>query len=247
MQKTYPFRPLKKTRLYEEVTEQIKQSIFNGQLKPGDRLPPERELCEIFNVGRPTIREALRTLGIMGLVHVNTGKSGSFVKEWDINRYMEAFREQLSWLMKVEAKTIADLWEVRKYLELGIAHSAAHNATPADFKRLGDLVKKMEACGDDIQAYFPIGMEFHHELALATKNKIFFLVWEMVQDIIMKGYAPFLNEIFPEGPDKLIEANKVMLKAIKRRDPEAINKAMEIHAKADNKDFYLQKNHLSDR
>ena len=231
MKKTFSFKPLKKTRLYEEVTEQIKQSIFTGHFEPGDRLPSERELCEIFKVGRPTIREALRTLSIMGLIEVNIGLKGSTVKECDISQYMEAIREQLSFMIKVDKKTIENVWEVRKYIELGIAHSVAINATKKDFDKLDRLIKKMEACGDDIQAYFLSAVKFHQELALATKNKIFYIVWEIFHDILLKGYVPILEEIFPQGPSKLLEANKIILSAIKSKNPDAIDKAMKIHAK----------------
>lgn len=233
MPKSLPFKPLRKIRLYEEVAEQIKESIFNGLIKPGDHLPPERELCEIFNVGRPTIREALRTLSIMGLIEVNTGKKGSVVKDCDITQYMETMREQLSWLIKVDEKTIEDLWEVRKYIELGIAHSLTCNATKRDFEKLNRFIKKMEACKGDIQAYFPIAVEFHKELALSTKNKIFYLVWEIFHNILLKGYSPLLEEIFPQGPSKLLEANIGLLRAIKSKDHDAIDKAMEIHAEAE--------------
>ena len=136
MQKSLPFKPVKKARLYEEVAEQIKESIFTGQLKPGDRLPSERELCGIFKVGRPTIREALRTLSIMGLIDVNTGITGTTVREGDISQYMEAMREQLSWLIKVDEKTYEEMWEVKKYIQLGIAHSASIHATKKDIRKL---------------------------------------------------------------------------------------------------------------
>jgi len=244
MQKPLSFKPLKKMRLYEEVANQIKQPIFDGKLQPGDKLPAERELCEMFNVGRPTIREALRTLSIMGLIEVNTGKRGSIVKECDITQYMEAMREQLSWLIKVEEKTIRDLWEVRKYIELGIAHSVAANATKSDLKKLDRIIKKMESCSRDIHAYFPIAIEFHKELSLITKNKIFYIVWGLFQDILLKGYVPILDEIFPEGPSKLLESNKILLKAIKSKDLRAIDKAMEIHAEEE-KFFRSQFNNIN--
>lgn len=225
-----PFKPLKKLRLFEEVAEQIKQSILNGHFNQGDRLPSERELGKIFDVGRPTIREALRTLSVMGLIEVNTGLKGSVIKECDITQYMEAMREQLSWLIKVEEKTLKDLWEVRKYIELGIAQSAAVNATKNDFKKLDILITKMEDSCDNIQSYFHLAVEFHQILALSTNNKIFFLVWELFHDILLKGYIPVLEKIFPDGPHKLLEANKILLRAIKSKDPVKIEKAMKIHA-----------------
>ena len=166
----------------------------------------------------------------MGLVDVNTGIKGSTVKECDINQYMEAIREQLSWLIKVDRKTIKDVWEVRKYIELGVAFSVAINATKNDIKKLDAILKKMEDCVDDIQAYFPLAVEFHQKLALSTKNMIFILIWEIFHDILLKGYIPILEEIFPEGPSKLLEANNTLMRAIKSKDPDAINEAMEVHA-----------------
>jgi len=234
MKKSLSFKPLKKTRLYEEVAEQIKQAIYKDEFSPGERLPSERELCQIFNVGRPTIREALRTLSIMGLVDVKHGSGGSRVKEADITQYLEALREQLSWLLKTDKMTLLELWEVRKYIELGIAHAVAVNATEEDFEKLEELIKKMEACGDDVETYFPIGIEFHHELALASKNKIYLIIWDMFYDILLKGYFPILRELFPEGPSNIRQANKDALAAIKTGDRDAIDKAMEAHAGEEN-------------
>lgn len=230
MNQTLPFKPLAKTRLYEAVAEQIKQAIYDGQLKPGDRLPSERELCKMFNVGRPTIREALRTLTVMGLLETNHGFKGSVIKESDITQYIEAMREQLSWLIKADKRTLKELWEVRKFIELGIAQSVAVNASQEDIERLERQIEKMGACGTDIDTYFDLAVEFHQQLALATGNKIFFLIWEMFHDILLKGYVPILNDLFPDGPSKLLEVNILMLEAIKSKDPNRIDKAMEIHA-----------------
>ncbi len=230
MPENLPFSQIRKTRLYEEVVEQIKKAIFDGKLKPGDRLPSERELCQVFGVGRPAVREALRTLSVMGLIEVNTGVRGAFVKEVDIIQYLEAVREQLAWLIRLGEETVNELWEVRKYVEIGIAHSAARNATPDDFQELDRLMEEMDACGDDMYAYFPVAVEFHRKLALATKNRVFFVLWELFEDILLKGYTPILDKLFPEGPARLREPNKVLLEAIKSGDIDAIDRAMERHA-----------------
>ncbi len=243
--KNLPFKPLKKTRLYEEVADQIKQAIYEGQMNPGDRLPSERELGQLFNVGRPTIREALRTLSVMGLIEINPGFKGSTIKKIDITQYMEAVREQLAWLINADENTLKELWEVRKYIELGIAHAAAENATKDDFKKLEHLLKEMRACSDDIEAYFHLAVEFHQQLALASKNKIFFLIWEMFHDVLLKGYVPILQDIFPEGPSKLLEANIVLFKAIKSGNPKAIEKAMQFHVSEEN--FFLPHSHPSEK
>ena len=224
-----PFRALKKTRLFEDVAEQIKQAIFEGQLQPGDRLPSERGLSELFDVGRPTIREALRTLTVLGLVEVRRGQKGSTVKKYNITQYFDEVRKQLSWLIQADNQTLIELWEVRKYLDIGIAHSAAANATKSDFKKLEQLIKKMEACGNDIEAYYPIATEFHQQLGAATKNKIFYMIWEMFHDILLRGYIPILKDLFPEGPKRVLHANKTLFRAIKSGDHQAIDNAINLH------------------
>ncbi len=224
------FKQIKKTRIYEEVADQIQKEIFDGELKPGDRLPSERELCKVFGVGRQAIREALRTLSVMGLIEINSGIKGSVVKEAGITQYMEAVREHLSLLFRVGEETILEIMEVRKYIELGISQLAAQNADEAEIEDLEHLIGEMEACNHDIHAYFPLGVEFHRKLALATKNQVFYLIWNILYDILLKGYTPILDELFPDGPSRLIKLNKDVLKAIKSKDPKKIDRAMENHA-----------------
>ncbi len=224
------FKRIKKIRLYEEVADQIQNAIFDGELKPGDSLLSERELCKTFGVGRQAVREALRTLSVMGLIEIAPGAKGTVVKEVGITQYMEAVREQLSLLYRVEKETIIDLMEVRKYIELGISQLVAQNADEAEIEDLEHLIGEMEACMHDIHAYFPLGVEFHRKLALATKNQVFYLIWNILYDILLKGYMPILDELFPEGPAKLIKLNKDVLKAIKSKDPKKIDRAMENHA-----------------
>ncbi len=231
--KSFTVKPLKKTKLYEEVADQIKQAIYDGQLKPGDRLPSERDLCQMFNVGRPTIREALRTLSVMGLVEISQGARGASVAKANISQYMEAMQEQLSWLIRADKKTLEELWEVRKYIELGIVHAASRKINKKEVKKLDQLISKMEACAEDFESYLPLAVEFHRVLARITENKVFILFWEMCHAIIIRGYMPILHEIFPNGPYELLDANKILLEAIKTKDTDAINKAMELHAEAE--------------
>ena len=230
MKQPLPFKQLKKTRLYEEIAEQIKDAILDGYLKPNDRLPSERDLCEMFGVGRPTVREALRVLDNMGLIEIGAGVKGSTVKDVDITQYMDAVRQHLSHLIKVNEETIRELWEVRKYIELGISLTAARKLGRQDLTKLRECIQRMEACGNDTRAYFPIAVEFHKYLAKATQNKIFYILWGMFQDILLKGYMPNLESLFPDGPYRLLESNKALLTAIESGDPDKIKDAMELHA-----------------
>ncbi len=229
-----PYKPLRKTRLYEQVVDQIQQTIIDGKLQPGDRLPSERDLAGMFHVGRPTIREALRTLGIMGLVEVRTGQKGSIVRVCDITHYVETLRIQLSWMIKADEKTIRELWEVRKPIERGIAHASAKNATSKDMKELAGLVQRMEASIGDMKRYFRLALQFHSKLAQATHNRVYPLIWRLLDDIIFKAYVPKIDRLFPKGPSKLFYGNKELLKAIRLGDPAMIDQALETHAEVEN-------------
>jgi len=212
------------------VADQLKKAIFSGQLNPGDRLPSERELCEMFGVGRPAIREALRTLKVLGLIEVNPGIKATVVKEADITHYMEAIREHFSLLIRVSQDTINHLMEVRTYIDLGIAHSAAQNATQEELDKLEGIIEEMVACGRDFYAYFPLAAEFHTQMALATKNSLFYVMEKLIYDLLIKGYMPLLEDVYPEGPARLIELNRRVLRAVRSKDPRAIDLAMEEHA-----------------
>jgi DNA-binding FadR family transcriptional regulator len=228
------YKPLRKSRLYEQVVEQIQQSIIDGKLQPGDRLPSERELAETFQVGRPTVREALRTLGMMGLIEVRTGQKGSVVRASDISQYVETMRIQLSMMIRADETTLQELWEVRKPIERAIAHAAARQATAADMHQLQGLIREMETALGDMQRYFSLALQFHRELAAATRNRVYPLIWRLLDDLLLQAYVPNLQRLFPRGAAKLLAGNKVLLKAIQSRNPAAIDRALVTHAEAEN-------------
>ncbi|MEW6262422.1 MAG: FadR/GntR family transcriptional regulator [Thermodesulfobacteriota bacterium] len=225
--------PIKKSRVYEEVVDQMKNAIFEGQLKAGESLPSERQLCEMFGVGRPAIREALRTLNVLGLIEVVAGQPARVSKESSLTYFFDVMRESLALMIKLNDDKLNHIMEVRTFVELGIAHAAAKRATEEDFAELENLIKEMEANDDDFFTYFPLAAEFHVKLALATKNSIFYILEKLFYDILHKGYMPIMNKHIPKGPKKLLELNKTILKAIKSKNPERINKAMKDHASAE--------------
>lgn len=229
MKSKLQYKPLKKLRLYEEVADQIKKSIFNGEIMPGEKLPSERDLALTFNVGRPTIREALRTLSVLGLIESNAGFKGSVVKKVDIGQYLDAMTEQFAWMTKADKDIFKEMWEAREYIEQGIAHAVSKNASKDEIDKLDIYIKKMEACGDDINKYFTIAIDFHLKLAELSKNKIYFMIWKLFYDICIKGY-PILTGMYPDQTKKLLEVNRIMLSAIRSKDPDKIDKAMKLHA-----------------
>jgi GntR family transcriptional repressor for pyruvate dehydrogenase complex len=227
------FRPLKKGRLSDEIVEYIKELIVSGQLKPSDRLPSERDLAERFNVGRPTIREAIRTLELIGLVEVFPGHKGTSIRNPELDTYMESLREQMSWMIQIERTTLQQLSEVRDGLETRIALLAAERATKRQLKEMQTVLDDMKSCTHDINAYLEKGIEFHSVMARATQNPIFFAIWNAFADLIFKYYRDLLKNLDIKILKKLYQVNVDVFEAILSQDPDQIHQAMSQHIDAE--------------
>lgn len=115
-----------------------------------------------------------------------------------------------------------------------IAHAAAKNATAKHMKELEGMIQRMEASIGDIKSYFRLALQFHSKLAHATYNRVYPLIWRLLDDILLQAYIPKIDRFFPKGPSKLLFGNKVLLKAIQSGDPAMIDQALETHAEVEN-------------
>ncbi|MFH2074517.1 MAG: FCD domain-containing protein, partial [Pseudomonadota bacterium] len=203
------------------------------RLKPADRLPSERILAKRFNVGRPTVREAIRKLELIGLVEVFSGHKGTTIKNPEMDTYMESLREQMSWMIQIERTTLRQLAEVRDSLETRIALLAAERATKKQLKEMQTILDDMKSCTDDINAYLEKGIEFHSVMADATQNPIFFAIWNAFADLIFKYYRDLLKDLDKKILKKLYMVNVDVFEAILSKDPDQIHKAMLQHIKAE--------------
>ena len=125
------FKPIKQEKISTKIVEQIKSLITKGDLKPGDALPPERELIALLNVSRPSLREALNTLATMGFLEI-TQRHRTIVKSLTSARITEPIHQ----LLKEDLRTVFELIEVRKAIETFSAYNAAKRATPNDIANL---------------------------------------------------------------------------------------------------------------
>jgi len=157
--------PLVKTRLYEDIVKQIMDSIKKGELKPGDKLPTERDLALQLNVSRTAIREALRSLETMGMIYSKVG-SGTFIKDMSLDILMDSF----SGILKKNERLIIELIEVRLLLEVEIAKMAARRI---DENKLQAIEKALKLMENEIKEG-GLGIKgdntFHNELANAADN-----------------------------------------------------------------------------
>jgi GntR family transcriptional regulator, transcriptional repressor for pyruvate dehydrogenase complex len=137
------FKQVKVRHISEEVFEQTKSAILEGKVKPGEKLPTERELMKALGVSRLPIREALKLLSDIGLVETKQG-GGSYVRSLLTDRV----RDPLNYIMKDNAEKIFELLEVRKEIETGSAYCAAKRATEKEIEALMRIIDETKAYCD---------------------------------------------------------------------------------------------------
>jgi len=213
------YRQVSADRLYERVASQLEELILNGQLKPGDRLEPQRELAQRFGVSQPVVREALRVLALRGAVEILPGK-GTFVT----SRTADAVAESLEFLIRRNRHWLTDLLEVREHFELAIVRLAAERATPEEVARLRTLVKRMSNNEGDELALWTHDTAFHRALAEATHNRVYVSLVSPIAATVQRVRGLWLGDI-----PYTIDLHHQIVDAVARRDPQAAVEAMVAH------------------
>ncbi|MGE0151595.1 MAG: FadR/GntR family transcriptional regulator [Reyranellaceae bacterium] len=216
------FSPVKARRIFEEVVEQIREQIVTGRLKPGDKLPAERELAEQLGVSRTAVREALRVLEIAGTVQLRKGvHGGAFIAAADPSVIADSLQDMLH-LGRI---TAGQLTEARIWIETMITRIVCETGTEADFAALEANVAEVErlmAEGRDRERV-EANIEFHNVLARATRNPVLILNVAMLMDI-MRYFASRL----PIGYGEVILASRHrLLRHMRARDADAAVAEME--------------------
>jgi len=207
------FRPIKYTRASDKIVNQVKNLISEGTLKPGDRLPAERELIKQFGVSRPTLREALKSLIAMGFLDVNQTKR-TFVK----SMISERMEDPLSLLIKTDTQKIFDLIEVRKALESWSAFVAAKRATEDDIKQLESIIKEMREASEIGRSWEKEDADFHLAIAQATHNTVQTHIMSTIYDLLRESVARVFTDRVKVK--KLLNQHYRIFTAIKNHSPE---------------------------
>jgi GntR family transcriptional repressor for pyruvate dehydrogenase complex len=206
------FKSVKHTRVSDEIIDQIKSLISEGILKPGDRLPPERELVKKFGVSRPSLREALNSLVAMRFLEVKTKRT--FVKSVTSERR----QDPLSLLIKTDTQKIFDLIEVRKAIEVWSAFHAAQRATEEDIKRLESIIKEMKKGFGEGRSWEKQDADFHLALAQTTHNTIQTHIMSTIYDLLRESVARVFTD--QEKIKKLLHQHYRIFNAIKNHSPD---------------------------
>jgi GntR family transcriptional regulator, transcriptional repressor for pyruvate dehydrogenase complex len=216
------FTPVRTRRSFEEALEQIAECIKTGDLGVGDRLPSERDIAGAMGISRPTLREALRILIDAGIVEVRSRSGGMVVRSDLIPPTVIADRQQLV------MADVGSVLEVRRVLECNIARIAAVEAVEDDFDALEETIAlQCAADADDVVRHLQLDERFHLTLARATGNPMFS---EMMRTILRR--IAIARDMTPRsGGDKELEVeiHRRTLDALRSRDLERVDEAMEEH------------------
>jgi GntR family transcriptional repressor for pyruvate dehydrogenase complex len=207
------FRPIKHIRVSDEIVNQMKTLISEGRLKPGDQLPPERDLIKEFGVSRPSLREALKSLIAMGFLEVSPAKR-PFVK----SMISERMQDPLSLLIKTDTQKIFDLIEVRKAMEAWSAFHAAQRATEEDIERLQFIIKEMKSAFEKGLSWEKEDANFHLAIAQATHNTIQTHIMSTIYDLLRESVAKVFTD--RAKVKKLLYQHHRIFSAIKNHSPE---------------------------
>src|SRR5215203_3932541 len=169
----------RRTRLRDRAADQLLEMVISGGLERGERLPPERELCAHLGVSRTVVREALNLLEARGLISIEHGR-GAVVSGGN----PRAVRDTLGLLLRVQPKTLWELLEIRKILEVEVAGLAAERARPHDVAAMRLQLDRMRDSIDAPEGYVDADVEFHALLARATRNEVLLTMLEPVVDLL---------------------------------------------------------------
>lgn len=217
------YTPIQPARLYEQIVQQIESRILRGELKPGDKLPAERELAEQFGVSRTAVREAVKALIQLGLVDAQPGR-GTFV----IQRSPSGVRDVMTQILKSDLERgTRDLVEVREILEPEIAFLAAQRAGEEHRSAMRAAIAQMEQSLTDIDAFIEADLDFHLALAEASRNSLILALIDNLVDILRSARRRIA--LVPGGITRAQEHHKRIYAAIERGDGNAARQAMSNH------------------
>jgi GntR family transcriptional regulator, transcriptional repressor for pyruvate dehydrogenase complex len=192
------------------TAEKVRGIIINNKMKPGDKLPSESELIELFKVSRPTIREAMKLLKAENIIEIQQGR-GTFVsKKTGING------DPLGLSFADQKTLLKNLLEARLVIEPPITLLAAQRATESEVKHLEEIINKMTNLNIHDQNSKELDLEFHTVIAKATGNDVLYRVVPIINESIMKGYGETVNN--KESFERAYESHVKIFNAIKNRD-----------------------------
>lgn len=208
----------------EEVIAQLREMIHRGELRPGDRLPPERDLAKLLGVSRPTLRAGIHSLAAVGVLQSRQG-AGTFVVKADGPPSLDS--SPLRLMASLHGFTPAEMFEARRSLEMAIAALAAERATGDHMATLAEEIAGMYASLDEPEQFLVHDMRFHQTVAAASGNRILTSLMNMVATILFDVRSKTVRRA--RDLKESAEMHRQVYRAIRERNPEAAGNAMRDH------------------
>jgi len=217
------YKVVQTSRLYEQIVQQIEESVQKGTLKEGDQLPAERELAQQFGVSRTAVREAIKALHEKGLVDAFPGR-GTFITAGKSN----SMRQSLDLILKSgDADGATHLVEIREILEPQIAALAAVRADQQHLATLREAVAVMDNARHDVDAYIEADLDFHLALAEAAANPFILSLIDSIVGMLREQRMRIFH--VDGGPERGQIHHKSILAAMERHDARGAREAMQAH------------------
>jgi GntR family transcriptional regulator, transcriptional repressor for pyruvate dehydrogenase complex len=212
-------------RSFDGVVEQLREAIFSGRIRPGQRLPGERRLCEELGVGRPTLREAMRSLEAVGIIEVRPGKSGG---SYAATPSESTVGDALAALVRLRGASLEDLAEFRVDFEGENAAWAARRADAGDIAALQAIAADAGAAGTSAEVV-EIDVRWHEALARATKNRLRIGIALGIHDAVLRRHRTLgLDTQVPSIPEDVA----AITAAVAAGDADAARRLMRAHIEA---------------
>jgi GntR family transcriptional regulator, transcriptional repressor for pyruvate dehydrogenase complex len=216
--------PIRRSRLYQSIVEQIEGLLEKGDLRPGDQLPPERQLAEQFQVSRASVREALRTLELLGIVETRAG-GGTFVRQTSPDDLARPLTGLIS-----RGHSLADVIEFRGLIEPAIAALAAERITQTQLTELEQIFATQERKVAAGEPYADEDTRFHELIGEASRNELLTTMLGVVWDVMRESREQWLQT--NQRAHSSLDAHRRILAALGAHDGEAARRAAADHIKS---------------
>ncbi|MDR1252820.1 MAG: FadR family transcriptional regulator [Treponema sp.] len=218
----YAFSNVKRISTVERIVENLINLIKMRSLQMGDKLPPERRLCEIIGVSRPILREALKALQVMNIIDIRQG-AGAYVKSLE----PEDVIEHLDIVFHMDSSLYRDLYEARRVLEAAIAGMAAVNISDSEIDAIEENIRQSAALIDDEQLFLKRDLELHEMIMKAAGNRVMPVFMQSINKLSLLIRKQ--SNAQPVIRQNTIQDHESIFRALKSRDPAEAAQAMDQH------------------
>jgi len=240
---TLSLQPVETTKASVAIYEQIKEKIISGELKPGDYLPSERQMTEMLQRSRPTIREALRMLEQSGFIKTTIGTAGPVVQEYKLNNVSVPMEN----ILKINDVSDWEVFEYRKECERFVVAWAASRRSEDDLSKLKEIITDTEECinNKEYESILEYDLKFHAAIYKASHNKVAEILNSITHDITEDSIETILKSSDEKGKatitKRILKAHIEICEAIENKDEKAAKKAITDHLESFTKDYRKSK------